>query len=170
MPVVEMFFDHTCPFCYRGHAILKEIWPNYPEIEIKWIPIEAHPRVEEPEHLPYEDLAVQGTYFVREMGAAEQAYHERLYKAHFEDKVKVEDVDVLAACIEELGLDGTAFKEAIASKKYEAEQLAANDYAYEQNDVWAVPTFVCGEKRLDAALGEGITKEQLVTLFDEIAK
>jgi hypothetical protein len=39
--------------------------------------------------------------------------------------------------------------------------LDANDYAYEQKGVWAVPTFVCGDIRLDAVGGVGITKQQL---------
>ncbi|MGI6665356.1 MAG: DsbA family oxidoreductase [Christensenellaceae bacterium] len=166
MPTLEVFFDHTCPYCYRGHAMLKELLPLYPNAQIKWIPIEAHPRHEEPDHLPYEDLAVQGAFFVREQDGDEVAYHERIYKAHFEDKVPVDDVAVLKECIVELGLDGEAFAQAILNKTYEKAQLASNDYAYEEKDVWAVPTFVCGEHRLDAEERVGVTKEQIKALLD----
>jgi hypothetical protein len=39
--------------------------------------------------------------------------------------------------------------------------LAANDYAYEQNDVWVVPAFRMDGRKLDAVGGVGITKAQL---------
>ncbi len=161
MSAIEMFFDHTCPYCYRGHAMLKSLLTAFPAAEILWRPIEAHPKVEEPYHKPYEDLAVQGALFVRTQHGDELAYHERIYRAQFEEHLKVDDPDTLASLAEELGYDRAAFRKALADHTYEAAQRAANDYAYEQNKVWAVPTFVCGGKRLDAVEGRGITKEGL---------
>jgi len=138
-----------------------ELLPKYPKAEILWCPVEAHPKIEEPEHMPYEDLAVQGAFFVRENGGDELAYHERIYKARFEDGLAVDSIDVLAKCAGEIGVDVAAFEKALKSAKYEKQLHAANDYAYEQKDVWAVPTFICGEKRLDSEPGVGVSKEQL---------
>ena len=167
MPKIEMFFDHTCPYCHRGHSYLKELWPKFPSVEILWRPVEAHPKTEEPEHMPYEDLAVQGVFFVRDAGGDELAYHERVYRAYFEEKLAPDDIAVLARCAEDIGLDGAAFAEALKTAKYEKPQREANDHAYEQNRVWAVPTFVCGDKRLDAQEGVGVTKEQLEAFLSE---
>jgi predicted DsbA family dithiol-disulfide isomerase len=158
---IEMFFDHTCPFCYRGHNYLMGLLPKYPDVQILWRPIEAHPKIEEPEHKPYEDLAVQGALFVRDMGGDELAYHERVYRAIFEEHLKADDISVLTRCAGEIGAETAAFEAALRSAKYEKVQREANDYAYEINKVWCVPSFVCGDKRLDAIGGVGVTPEQL---------
>ena len=164
----EMFFDHTCPYCYRGHAYLKELLPKYPKAKIVWRPVEAHPKVEEPEHKPYEDLAVMGAFFVREQNAdLELAYHERVYKAKFVEGRAVDNISVLAQCAEEIGVDASDFEAALRGGKYADMLREANDHAYEEQRIWAVPSFVCGEKRLDAVPGVGVTKEQIDRLLKE---
>ena len=165
MPQIDMFFDHTCPYCYRGHAMLKAVLPKFPDAHIVWRPVEAHPKVEEPEHTPYEDLAVQGALFVRAQGGDELAYHERVYRAYFEERRAVDHIDVLAACAADIGMDAAAFTAALQNGTYAQAQSDANDYAYEQHKVWAVPTFVCGEKRLDAVPGVGVTQAQIEDLL-----
>jgi len=161
MQNIEMFFDHTCPYCYRGHQYLTALLPKYPQVNILWRPVEAHPKAEEPWHKPYADLAVQGALFIRAHGGDELAYHERLYKAQFDERTPVDNVATLTACAAETGADADAFQDALQKGLYQQEQLEANTYAYERHKVWAVPTFVCGEKRLDAVEGVGITPEQL---------
>ena len=136
--------------------------PKYPNVEILWRSIEAHPRNEEPDHRPYVDLIVQGCLYIQETGGDEFVFTQRVYKAHFEENLDVEDVSVLVKCAMESGVaDIPEFEKALANAKYEKAMLDANDYAYEQKGVWAVPTFVCGDIRLDAVGGVGITKKQL---------
>jgi len=162
----EVFFDHTCPYCYRGHAYLKELLPRFPGAKIVWRPVEAHPKVEEPEHKPWEDLAVMGAFFVREHDPdLELAYHERIYKAQFVERLAVDDAAVLAKCALELGVDAVAFKKALDNGTYVKALAEANDHAYETRKVWAVPTFVCGEKRLDSVPGVGVIKDQVESLL-----
>lgn len=167
MQKIEVFFDHTCPYCYRGHDYLLELLPSYPTANIVWCPVEAHPKNEEPEHRPWQNLAVQASLCVRDLGVDEVAYHERLYKAHFEDNLSVEDIAVLADCAEEIGADRSKVEAALKEAKYEKQQLAANDYAYEEKGVWAVPTFVGETARLDAVGGIGVTKDQVEKLLAE---
>ncbi len=167
MPVIEVFFDHTCPYCYRGHEYLMELLPRYPGVQLAWRPVEAHPRLQEPWHKPYEDLAVQGALFVRAMGGDELAYHERIYRAHFQERRAVDSVEVLTDCARELGLPGEDFRAALTQGTYVSQQLAANEYAYDRQGVWAVPTLVCGQKRLDAVEGVGVTKTQVQALLEE---
>ena len=147
---------------------LYEVLPKYPNVEILWKPIEAHPRHEEPDHRPYVDLIVQGCLYIQATGGDELAFTERVYKAHFEEELNVEDISVLVKCATESGVaDVNAFKDALTNATYEKAMLDANDYAYEQKGVWAVPTFICGDIRLDAVGGIGITKHQLDTFFKE---
>jgi len=141
---------------------LSEVLPKYPNVESLWKPVEAHPRNEEPDHRPYVDLIVQGCLYIQETGGDELAFTNRVYKAHFEDNLNVEDVSVLVKCAADTGVkDIPAFEAALKSGKYRQAMLDANDYAYEKKGVWAVPTFVCGDIRLDAVGGVGITKQQL---------
>ena len=168
MPDFECFFDHTCPYCYRGHAYLKELLPAFPDAQIAWRPVEAHPKVEEPGHKPYEDLAVMGALFIREhCPSLELAYHERVYKANFVEGVAVDDIAVLAQCADEIGADREAFEAALKNGAYEPALKEANDHAYEVQKIWAVPSFVCGDKRLDAVPGVGVTKAQIEALLKE---
>ena len=145
---------------------LSEVLPKYPDVEILWKPIEAHPRHEEPDHRPYVDLIVQGCLYIQEAGENELAFTNRVYKAHYDEELNVEEVSVLVKCAKESGVaDINAFEKALTTAKYEKAMLDANDYAYELKGVWAVPTFVCGDIRLDAVGGVGITKKQLDDFF-----
>jgi len=150
---------------------LSELLPKYPNVEILWKPVEAHPRNEEPDHRPYVDLIVQACLYIQETGGDEYAFTQRIFKAHFEEDLNVEDVSVLVKCAAESGVeDITAFETALISAKYKKAMLDANDYAYEQKGVWAVPTFVCGDIRLDAIGGIGITKHQLNRFLKKCCK
>jgi len=141
---------------------LSDLLLKYPNVEILWKPVEAHPRNEEPDHRPYVDLIVQGCLYIQETGGDVYAFTQRIFKAHFDENLNVEDISVLVKCAAESGVvDITAFKDALTSAKYEKAMLAANDYAYEQKNVWAVPTFICDDIRLDSVGGVGITKQQL---------
>ena len=145
--------------------------PKYPDVEIVWKPVEAHPRNEEPDHRPYVDLIVQGCLYIQDTGGDEYVFTQRVYKAHFEENLNVEDVSVLVKCAIESGVtDITVFEKALTDAKYEKAMLDANDYAYEQKGVWAVPTFVCGDIRLDAVGGVGITKQQLNKFLKQCCK
>jgi len=144
------------------------VLPKYPDVEILWKPVEAHPRNEEPDHRPYVDLIVQGCLYIQETGGDVLAFTNRVYKAHFDEGLNVEEISVLVKCAVESGVaDTAAFEDALKNAKYEKAMLDANDYAYEQKGVWAVPTFVCGDIRLDAEGGIGITKKQLDTFFQK---
>ena len=147
---------------------LSDLLPKYPNVEILWKPIEAHPRNDEPNHRPYVDLLVQGCLFIQETGGDVLLFIQRIFKARFEENSDVEDVSVLVRCAAESGVaDITAFETALTNAKYEKAMLAANVYAYEQKGVWAVPTFVCGDIRLDAVCGVGITKQQLDNFLEK---
>jgi len=169
MATLEVFFDMTCPYCYRAHSYLTSLLPEFPGVQVEWRPIEAHPKIEEPEHKPYVDLAVQGALYVKEKGGDALAYVEGVFKAYFEQHQDVEDVEVLAAQAEKAGVARDGFAQAVKDRAYEKEQRAANDHAYEEQKVWAVPTYVGEQARLDAVGGVGVTKDQVRKVLEACA-
>ncbi|MCL2249204.1 MAG: DsbA family protein [Oscillospiraceae bacterium] len=170
MAKIEVFIDNTCPYCDRGIQHLLEVLPDYPKAEIVWRPVEAHPKHEEPEHRPWNNLAVQASLCVKDQGANEVAFFQRLYKAHFEEKISVEEIAVLAKCAGEIGADSAKVEAALKDGTYEKQMYAANDYAYEEKEVWAVPTFIAEKARLDAVGGIGVMKNQVEALLAEVCK
>ena len=165
MQKLEIFYDHTCPYCYRGLASFMRLLPDYPQAEIDWQPVEAHPRVEEPEHMPYADLAVMGAFFARDHGIDIAAYNARVFDMYFTQRQRVDNPHALAEAVAPLGIDKESFTAALTDGTYNAALTQANAYAYETKKVWAVPTFVFGDKRLDAVEGVGVTEEQLAVFM-----
>ena len=35
---IKVFYDYTCPFCYKGLKELGDILPDYKTVEIEWSP------------------------------------------------------------------------------------------------------------------------------------
>lgn len=165
MPKLEVFYDHTCPYCYRGLEVFKRLLTQYPQADIAWLPVEAHPKVEEPEHKPYADLAVMGAFFARDHGIDLVQYNDYVFDMYFEKRQKVDDVNALAEAVAPLGIDQAAFVADLTDGTYEKALAEANDYAYEVQKVWAVPSFVCGDRRVDAVGGIGVTEEELAALL-----
>ena len=165
MPQIEIFYDHTCPYCFRGLACFTQLVKDYPQAEMVWRPVEAHPKVEEPEHMPYADLAVMGAFFARDHGIDIAAYNDRVFDMYFNEHQKVDDARVLAEAVKPLGIDTETFAAALTDSTYEKALAEANEHAYITNKVWAVPSFVCGDKRLDAVGGVGVTEKQLAAFL-----
>ncbi|MDR2650680.1 MAG: DsbA family protein [Clostridiales bacterium] len=157
MPKLEVFFDYACPYCKLGHEYLVNIIKDFPGTEIDWKPCEAHPR---PEPGPHSDIVIQGMFYALEHGVDIWKFHERMYDACLKDKINKEDVDTIAEYARDL-LDAEDFKRVVGGKKYEKIQRDGNDYAYEKQGVWAVPSYRMSGKKLDAVEGVGISERQL---------
>ena len=160
MSVLEVFFDYSCPYCLRGHEHLVDLLPNYPAVEIKWCPCEAHPRPEN--HGRHSDLCIQGLYWIMEQDADLWAFHDAMYKAACTDRkidANIEDAAVLAKYVEGIA-DPAAFEAAIRKADYQRVH-EANVYAFEKNGVWAVPSFRMDGMKLDSIEGVGVTRQQL---------
>jgi predicted DsbA family dithiol-disulfide isomerase len=155
---MQVFYDYECPFCKRGYEYLLEYIGDHPEVTIEWRPVEAHPRPEN--HPPHTDLCVQSYYVARELGVDLAAFHKRMFQAVAVERRDVEKVETLAGIVEGL-VDTGAFRTLLGSNKYAPQVTENNDLAYEQSGVWAVPAFRMGGKKLDAAEGIGVSREQV---------
>lgn len=158
MSKLEVFYDYACPYCLRGHENLIALLPEFPALAIDWHPCESHPRPEQ--HGLHSDLCIRGMFFARDHGADLWAYHARMYKAALRDHVNIESIDAVVACVADI-LDGDALRKALTNDEYVDTLNAANDYAYETNGVWAVPSYRMNGRKLDAVEGIGVSREQL---------
>ena len=164
---LEVFFDYACPFCLKGHEYLKELLPNHTNIEVVWRPCEAHPRPER--HGPHSDLCIQGLFYTARQGIELWDYHDRMFRAALKDRINIEDPSVLAGCVADL-LDASSFCDALQSGAYEMAVSDANDYAYEQSGVWAVPAYRMDGLILDSVEGVGVSKAQLADFLKNSAE
>jgi predicted DsbA family dithiol-disulfide isomerase len=164
MRKLEVFFDYSCPFCLKGHEYLVELLPQHPDIEVVWRPCEAHPRPER--YGLHSDLCIQGLYYALEQGSDIWEYHSRMYDAAVRERVNIEDSEVVAGRVHGL-LDARAFIDALHSGKYKKAVADGNDYAYEENGVWAVPSYRMDGTKLDSIEGVGITKAQLADFLKD---
>ena len=162
MRQLEVFFDYACPFCQKGHEYLIELLPQNPDIEVVWRPCEAHPRPER--YGLHSDLCIQGLFFALDNGADIWVYHDVIYNAATKEHANIEDPEVIAGHVHGL-LDTKAFLTALQNDVYAKAVSEANDYAYEQSNVWVVPAYRMDGLKLDSIEGLGVTKEQLETFI-----
>jgi predicted DsbA family dithiol-disulfide isomerase len=158
MAKLQIFYDYECPYCKRGYEYLLSYIGDHPEIEIEWRPVEAHPRPEN--HSPHSDLCCQGYYIARELNADMKAFFAAMFQAVAVERRNVEKVDVLLDIVKNI-VDPVKFKAILESGKYAKQVDENNDLAYEHEGVWAVPAFRMNGKKLDAAEGIGVTKDQV---------
>lgn len=112
---------------------------------------------------PYTRLAFEGWYFACDQGKGD-AYNDRMYKAYFIDEMDIGDIEVLTKLAEELGLDGTAFKQALKTGAYTEKEKAAVAYAKNELQPKGVPTiYINGQK---VSVSE-YTKEEMIRILSE---
>ncbi len=163
MRELEVFFDYACPFCQIGHEFLVDLIATRPDLEVIWRPCEAHPRPER--YGPHSDLCIQGMLFAQARGVSLWEYHYRIYRAVHEERVDIENIDVLANCVAHL-TDPAPFKASLAAGEFADKVCGGNDYAYKRSGVWAVPSYRMGGRKLDSIEGIGVSKKQLAAFLD----
>lgn len=157
--MLDLFYDYSCPFCYRAHAYIKAYAKEHPELKIRWLPTEAHPRPEV--YASHSDLLCQAMFFARDAGVDLWALHDALYEAVHIKRIDVENTEAIAASISHL-VDEKALITALEMGTYKQENLDTNALAYEQSGVWALPAYRQGARRLDSAEGIGVTEAQVI--------
>ena len=187
---VEVYFDYMCPFCYVGLSYLAQEVAAYPDIELVYKSVEAHPRTEpamdlgdrleewsqrmremmEKANLPYNtplnpiprsDKAFWGMLYLQERGFDLEEYHANLFRKAFVESSNIEDIDVILSCADGYLIDQEDFRNALLEGRYEKVQQDALVTAYITNKIEYVPTLISGKKRLDAKAGVGLTKESI---------
>lgn len=142
---------------------LQTIWPQsvYPLADRYGVEIKL-PSVS-PQ--PHTGLAWEGYQFAREQGKASE-YNERMLKAFFQEDQDIGDIEVLTRLAEEIGLEPSAFRQALEQHTYRDRHQQALDAAYAMQ-VTSVPTIVIGTRRLSGVQPKEVL---LQTLRDEASK
>lgn len=161
---LEAYIDYNCPYCFRAYKALKKITPKFKELEIEWVPCEAHPRPDT--YGPHSDLCARGYFLCRDTGGDVSAYNDLMYDARFKDRIDIEDADALAGYISGL-IDPAKFKEALASGKYLPELKANNNLVWGELKLEAIPSFRAGDGWLCSVPGEMIPESRLEGFLTE---
>ncbi|AOY86905.1 hypothetical protein BKP64_01215 [Marinobacter salinus] len=86
------------------------------------------------------------------------------FDAYFGHALNISDVDVLADCVEAIGLDSDEAREVLASDRY-ADTVREDEARYQQAGVSAVPAYIINQKYLVSGAQEPNT---LIGAFREI--
>ncbi len=141
---VEVFFDYICPYCDEGIRQFLKILPNYKDVQVIWRPCESHPR---PEYATiHSDCAIQAMYVLREQNGDLIKFHLQVFDAYFRQNRRIDDPSLLASLVGNCGGNKTEAARALRENRYAAEVLEGNRYAWEEKQLYAVPSYVCGEK------------------------
>ncbi|WP_240337111.1 DsbA family oxidoreductase [Rufibacter psychrotolerans] len=144
IPVEWMPFElrpAPTPTLRPEESYLQTTWKNsvYPMAKELGVPIQL-PTVS-PQ--PYTHLAFEGFQYAKEQGKGE-AYTHRLFTAFFQESKDIGAIEVLTQLAGEIGLEASAFQEAVTSRRYQTAHAAALRHAVEEVGVRAVPTMVIG--------------------------
>ena len=96
---------------------------------------------------PHSHLAFEGFQYAKENGKGNE-YNYRVLTAFFVESRDIGDIGVLTKLAGEVGLNETAFEEALKSRKYREAHQRALRHAYEEAGVNGVPMFVIGDQVL----------------------
>jgi predicted DsbA family dithiol-disulfide isomerase len=75
------------------------------------------------------------------------AYHHAVFRAHWQEARDISSADTLVEIAEAIGLDGPAFRAALANPDYQAE-VEADEYWAWQQQLSGVPAFIFGDRYL----------------------
>ena len=158
MAKIQFFFDYECPYCKKGYEFLIEAMKKHSDIEIEYLPIEAHPLPEV--HPPHTYLAGQCYYIALELGADMPKFHAAMYQEISIKRRNVDDPQVLCNILKGI-VDSDKLRSLLDSGKYAGRIDENNDLAYEKSGVWYVPAFRMNGKKLDAQGGIGVSAAEL---------
>jgi len=158
MGKMQFFYDYECPYCKKGYEYLMKHIGDRTDIEIEYIPVEAHPLPEN--HPPNTYLACQCYYIALELGADMPAFHAAMYQAISIERQSVEDPQVLCNILKNI-VDADKLRALLDSGKYAKQIDENNDLAYEKSGVWFVPAFRMNGKKLDARGGIGVSTDDV---------
>ena len=148
---LEVFYDYTCPYCYKGLNELKVIKEKYPNLEFDFTPCEAHPRPE-PARV-HSDLAEQVTYYLKDRDLDVEKYNDLVYEAHFENK--------LSFCADEKDVRKT-----LENNEYAKFVKDSNNLVWFKLEAPAVPSYRYGEKTAFSGGGKLVDLESVEKLIN----
>lgn len=109
---------------------------------------------------PNSHLALETAMYAEDLGIENGPLEEALYRAHFEALEDISDIDTLVRIGSECGLDPTALREVLETRRYRESVDEAINWAQEIG-VTAVPTFILDGRH-------GIVGAQDLSVFERV--
>lgn len=160
---IEVYFDFTCPYCYKGLKEFEDILKEQSDVDVVWYPCEAHPR---PEFAKvHSDLAAQAMIFLQERGLDTKKFKDLVFHAHFEDALRIDDIDLLSAFAKESGADEIEVKELLAANRYADKVVANNQKVWADLALDAVPSYILDGKIAASKYLNLVTVDTIRALF-----
>ena len=160
---IKVFYDYTCPFCYKGIRELQDILPDYKSVEIEWSPCEAHPRPE-PARV-HSDLAAQVGFYLAENGYDIKKYNDLVFEAHFEIQQRIDDIELLADLAEAAGANREDIIVLLNDNRNAKKVEDSNIEVWQTLEIQAVPSYVCSDRMAASGGGLLVPIEKVVELF-----
>lgn len=160
---IDVYYDFTCPYCYQGLQEFDEILADYPDVEPVWHPCEAHPRPEFAE--VHSDLAAQVLIYLQEHALDTKTFNDLVYKAHFEDKLRIDDTDLLADLASKAGAVREDVIDLLKENRNAKKVLDNNQKVWQDLAFDAVPSFVLEGKTAASKYLNLVSPEAIRALF-----
>lgn len=157
---LTVYFDYVCPYCYRGLSDLMELLVEFPQIEVKWVPCEAHPYPDSMMGI-YSSKACQAMLIVEAHGGNLIQFHKEIFQAHFKLRRRIDEPEVLAEIGAKCNVPYEIIIRELNSKIYAEQVLQNNDLVWEKLGCQAVPDYIAGEKALLSFEDVSIPKKKL---------
>lgn len=168
--VIPIYFDYASTLCYVAWRIVSQLerelgftalWKGVPialrnyrtrpglplgplELgRIRNVAAETGIAVEPPARWLDTDKALQGSELAREAGAF-AAYHDAVFRAAFEQRADIGNLDLLSAIAARAGLDRAHFRDELERGRM-AERIAANKAEADRFSALGYPSFILGD-------------------------
>jgi predicted DsbA family dithiol-disulfide isomerase len=168
--VIPIYFDYASTLCYVAWRIVGQLerelgftalWKGVPialrnyrtrpglplgplELgRIRNVVAETGIGVEPPARWLDSDKALQGSELAREAGAF-AAYHDAVFRAAFEERADIGDLDVLSAIAARAGLELAPFRDEVERGRMAA-RIAANKAEADRFSALGYPSFILGD-------------------------
>ena len=168
--VIPIYFDYASTLCYVAWRIVSQLerelgftalWKGVPialrnyrtrpglplgplELgRIRNVAAETGIAVEPPARWLDTEKALQGSELAREAGAF-AAYHDAVFRAAFEQRADIGNLDLLSAIAARAGLDRAHFRDELERGRM-AERIAANKAEADRFSALGYPSFILGD-------------------------
>jgi predicted DsbA family dithiol-disulfide isomerase len=168
--VIPIYFDYASTLCYVAWRIVSQLerelgftalWKGVPialrnyrtrpglplgplELgRIRNVAAETGIAVEPPARWLDTDKALQGSELAREAGAF-AAYHDAVFRAAFEQRADIGNLDLLSAIAARVGLDRAHFRDELERGRMAA-RIAANKAEADRFSALGYPSFILGD-------------------------
>jgi predicted DsbA family dithiol-disulfide isomerase len=168
--VIPIYFDYASTLCYiawrivgqlEGELGFNALWKGVPItlrnyrarpgmplgprelVTIRNVASETGIAVEPPARWLDSDKALQGLELAREAGAF-AAYHDAVFRAAFEQRAEIGDLEVLSAIAASAGLERAHFRDELERGRMAA-RVAANKAEADRFSALGYPSFILGD-------------------------